>query len=374
MSFLPVRGVKGTGIERMHPEYARVTCPFTGDELVVVPPLRPDVALLHAPIGDARGNLHLDQPYVLDARFAAASRMVVATVDRLVSTEEVAAAGVTIPAHTVAAVVEAPFGAHPSSCYPGYAYDRPHLAAYLEAAGERRRHRLPRRLRARGRGRLPRGRRPGAADALVGVGGGLAGAVPVSDASEPSHAGPSTSGSWWRSPARCATGRSCSTASRAPARRSRCTSPAAPTRRTACSWRAPPTPCNPDPVFIPPTSNDLALHQGAVYRMTFEEFFDAACRGDVDRMFLSGGQIDGYGNTNVTAIGPDPTRPKIKLGGGGGGCNISATIGALTVWTTRHRSGRTLVRDLDVLTDIGHRTPEGDRARSWATRAAGRSG
>jgi glutaconate CoA-transferase subunit B len=119
---------------------------------------------------------------------------------------------------------------------------------------------------------------------------------------------------------------------------------------------------NPDPVFIPPTSNDLALHQGTTYRMTFEEFFDAACRGDVDRMFLSGGQIDGWGNTNVTAIGPDPSRPKIKLGGGGGGCNISATIGALTVWTTRHRSGRTLVRDLDVLTDIGHRTPEGDRA------------
>ena len=118
---------------------------------------------------------------------------------------------------------------------------------------------------------------------------------------------------------------------------------------------------NPDPVFIPPTSNDLALHQGAVYRMTFEEFFDAACRGDVDRMFLSGGQIDGHGNTNVTAIGPDPARPKIKLGGGGGGCNISATIGALTVWTTRHRSGRTLVRDLDVLTDIGHLTPEGNR-------------
>ena len=31
-------------------------------------------------------------------------------------------------------MVEAPFGAHPSSCYPGYAYDRPHLAAYLAAA------------------------------------------------------------------------------------------------------------------------------------------------------------------------------------------------------------------------------------------------
>src|SRR5215218_8644368 len=134
LPMLPVRGVKGSDIRRLHPEYAEVTCPFTGETLVVVPPLRPDVALIHAPLGDARGNLHLDQPYVLDVRFAMASRRVVATVDRLVTTEEVAAAGVTIPAHTVAAVVEAPFGAHPSSCYPGYAYDRPHLAAYLEAA------------------------------------------------------------------------------------------------------------------------------------------------------------------------------------------------------------------------------------------------
>jgi glutaconate CoA-transferase subunit A len=99
-----------------------------------VPALVPDVALLHAPIGDAAGNLHLDQPYVLDERFAHASRTVVATVDTIVSTEEVVAAGVTVPAHVVAAVVEAPFGAHPSSSYPTYAYDRNHLAEYVAAA------------------------------------------------------------------------------------------------------------------------------------------------------------------------------------------------------------------------------------------------
>ena len=131
---LPVRGVRGSDIGRFHPEYGEVTCPFTGEVLVAVPPLRPDVALLHAPLGDRRGNLHLDQPYVLDERFAAASRRVVATVDRLASTGEVAAAGVTIPAHLVAAVAEVPYGAHPTSCYPGYAYDRPYLAAYVEAA------------------------------------------------------------------------------------------------------------------------------------------------------------------------------------------------------------------------------------------------
>lgn len=117
---------------------------------------------------------------------------------------------------------------------------------------------------------------------------------------------------------------------------------------------------NPDPPFIPPTGNDASLKRGAAYSMRFEEFFDAACRGDVDRMFLSGGQIDRYGNTNVTAVGP-LDRPKVKLGGGGGGCNISATIGSLTLWTTRHRSGRTVVASCDFLTDIGHVTPAGDR-------------
>jgi glutaconate CoA-transferase subunit B len=118
---------------------------------------------------------------------------------------------------------------------------------------------------------------------------------------------------------------------------------------------------NPDPPFIPPTGNDLSLQRDASYRMRFEEFFDAALRGDVDRMFLSGGQIDAYGNTNVTAIGP-PDRPKVKLGGGGGGCNLAATIGHLTLWTTRHRSGRALVEQCDFVTDMGHRTPAGTRA------------
>ncbi len=134
LPFLPVRGVKGSDIPRLHPEYGEVRCPFTGKTLIAVPPLRPDVALVHAPLADRRGNLHLEQPYVLDERFAAASRMVVATAEQIVGTEELIVAGITIPGHLVAAVSEVPFGAHPSSCYPAYAYDRPHLAGYVRAA------------------------------------------------------------------------------------------------------------------------------------------------------------------------------------------------------------------------------------------------
>lgn len=118
---------------------------------------------------------------------------------------------------------------------------------------------------------------------------------------------------------------------------------------------------DPTPAFVPPTSNDWALMRSASHVLRFEELFDLGARGDLHRMFLSGGQIDVHGNTNVTAIG-SLDAPKVKLGGGGGGCNLSATVRTLTLWTGRHRSGRTLVEACDVITDLGHATPQGTRA------------
>jgi glutaconate CoA-transferase, subunit B len=117
---------------------------------------------------------------------------------------------------------------------------------------------------------------------------------------------------------------------------------------------------DPEPPFLPGTSNDWALMRGASHVLRFEELFDLGARGELDRMFLSGGQIDPWGNTNVTAIG-DIRAPRVKLGGGGGGCNLSATVGEMTLWTTRHASGQTVVEACDFITDIGHRTPKGTR-------------
>jgi glutaconate CoA-transferase subunit A len=128
-----LRSVVGTDILGLHPEYGTAK-DADGRPLVLVPALAPDVALIHGTLADRHGNVHLEIPYVLDERYARAARKVLVTVERVVGDDELRRAGVTIPAPFVTAVAEVPFGAHPTSCYPDYTYDRDHLAAYVAAA------------------------------------------------------------------------------------------------------------------------------------------------------------------------------------------------------------------------------------------------
>jgi glutaconate CoA-transferase subunit B len=122
---------------------------------------------------------------------------------------------------------------------------------------------------------------------------------------------------------------------------------------------------DPDPPFLAPTSNDWVMDRGASSSLGIEELFDLAAAGRMGRMFLSGLQIDRWGNCNVTALGyPDI---KLKLPGGGGGCNLSCDAAHITLWTTAHRTpkdaqGRRrfrLVNDCDFITSLGHRTRNG---------------
>ncbi len=136
LPFMPIRSVRGTDFMRLHPEFRTMVCPFTGDELVLVPALAPDVAILHAQYGDSRGNLHIAGPPVADILFAKAAKKVIATVEELVSGERMTELGVTIPYFYVTALSEVRYGAHPTACYPFYAYDRRHTGEYYRLAGQ----------------------------------------------------------------------------------------------------------------------------------------------------------------------------------------------------------------------------------------------
>ncbi len=100
--------------------------------------------------------------------------------------------------------------------------------------------------------------------------------------------------------------------------------------------------------------------EGATYGINPEPPFD------MGRMFLSGVQVDCYGNLNVTAIG-DPISPRVKLPGSGGGCNLSGDVQHITIWTTGHRApvnkaGKhqfRFVKHIDFISSIGHVSRDG---------------
>ncbi len=135
---------------------------------------------------------------------------------------------------------------------------------------------------------------------------------------------------------------------------------------------------NPTPAFLTPTTNDFAMNRGAECHLTIEELFDLAASGRMGRMFLSGLQIDCWGNMNVTRLGNND-RLTLKLPGGGGGCNLSSDAAHVTIWTAAHRThadekGRRryrLVERCDFVTSVGHRTAEGLPRSSMPYRGRG---
>src|ERR1700749_4747059 len=113
LPFAVMRGYVGTDLAprtRVEP----ITCPFTGEELVAVPALRPDVAIVHAQEADRAGNVQLwGIPGVQKEVVLAAQRSLV-TVERIVDELELRPGGVVIPGWGIDAVAVAPGGSLPS--------------------------------------------------------------------------------------------------------------------------------------------------------------------------------------------------------------------------------------------------------------------
>jgi glutaconate CoA-transferase subunit A len=108
-----MRGYRGTDLIE-HTRVAPVTCPFTGEQLMAVPALVPDVAIIHAQEADREGNVQLwGIPGVQKEAVLAAQRSLV-TVERIVEQLEPRPGSVPIPAWVIDAVAEAPGGSRPS--------------------------------------------------------------------------------------------------------------------------------------------------------------------------------------------------------------------------------------------------------------------
>ena len=139
LPFLPTRVGLGTDIARQE-GFATITSPFVdAEELLAVPALRLDAALLHVHRSDERGNtLVLSPDLFFDDLIARAADAVYVTCEQLVPTAElnmVANARYNpFERSVVTGVALAPFGAHPTSAAPDYALDLAHLKIYAAAA------------------------------------------------------------------------------------------------------------------------------------------------------------------------------------------------------------------------------------------------
>jgi acyl CoA:acetate/3-ketoacid CoA transferase alpha subunit len=111
------RSIAGSSMEE-NEAYEQVDTPFGRVGLLAA--LVPDVAILHAPVADAQGNVALHAPLLEGVWGAlAARRGVIVTVERVVDDIRPWSHLVRIPSHRVLAVVETPMGAHPGGLYTG---------------------------------------------------------------------------------------------------------------------------------------------------------------------------------------------------------------------------------------------------------------
>ncbi len=128
--FIPARSMLGSDvIERLGDRVRTMACPFTGEELVLLPALNPDVVLIHAQRCDPYGNAQIDGLQFMDIDMAMAANRVILTTECIVSNDQIRRTPdrTRIPFFAVEAVVEVPMGSAPHECYGLYEPFFPHL-------------------------------------------------------------------------------------------------------------------------------------------------------------------------------------------------------------------------------------------------------
>lgn len=131
LPFLPMNPTAAGDLERVNPNFRRVADPYSGREVVTVPALHPDVAIVHVQRADAEGNSHLWGILGEQKEAAFAARRVIVTAEEIVDAEVIRSDPnrTMIPGMIVSAVCHVPYCAHPSYTQGYYDRDNPF---YLE--------------------------------------------------------------------------------------------------------------------------------------------------------------------------------------------------------------------------------------------------
>lgn len=133
VGFMPSTAWIGTDLLALRPDVKLITDPYSGEELVAFPALSCDVAVIHALVADKRGNARLNKNLGIDVELAVIASEVIITAEEVVESLN---EDVHVPGTLVTAVVAAPRGAWPTSCYPLYPIAGGEMLRYVEACAE----------------------------------------------------------------------------------------------------------------------------------------------------------------------------------------------------------------------------------------------
>ncbi len=134
--FMPLKGIIGTDLPKVRDDIRQIEDPLgSKDQLMALPKIDLDVAILHVPYADEYGNGNIAGAVWMDADMAKTAKKTIIICEKLVETEDIRhlQGKAQLPMQTTNAVVKVPFGAHPTSCYPFYTFDPLHIQEYLKS-------------------------------------------------------------------------------------------------------------------------------------------------------------------------------------------------------------------------------------------------
>jgi glutaconate CoA-transferase, subunit A len=139
LPFFPLRSYAGSDMPAANPRIKTVDSPYGDGPVAVVPPLNPDVAILHAQRADAQGNTQLWGLLGVQKEVAFAAKTVIVVVEEIVDEAVIRADPnrTLIPGLIVSAVVHEPFAAHPSYAQGYYDRDNTFYLAWDELSRDR---------------------------------------------------------------------------------------------------------------------------------------------------------------------------------------------------------------------------------------------
>ena len=137
--FMPLKGIIGTDMPKVRDDIKQIEDPLgSGTQIMAVPKIDLDVAIIHVPYADEFGNGNIAGAVWMDADMAKTAKNTIITCEKLVETEDIRhlPGKAQLPIQTTSTVVKVPFGAHPTSCYPNYTFDPRHIQCYLKTEFE----------------------------------------------------------------------------------------------------------------------------------------------------------------------------------------------------------------------------------------------